>query len=121
MADETEIERGVFFDVLGLLTIPLSTRASESRLRAMQNAAAEALRIALEARRPGSRRLPHRRPPDGQVKDSAKRARNWHAAWPKLGNFPKLTQARERVLRRNHRAARVRGTTPWRPASGFPG
>src|ERR671918_912157 len=37
---ETEIERGVFFDVLGLLTIPLSTRAGESRLQATQQRAA---------------------------------------------------------------------------------
>jgi hypothetical protein len=50
--DEIETERGVFFDVLGLLTIPLSTRASESRLLATQNrAAGEALRIALDARK----------------------------------------------------------------------
>src|SRR5688500_498515 len=50
--DETEIERGVFFDVLGLLTIPLSTRASESRLQARQNrAAGEGLRVALDARK----------------------------------------------------------------------
>ena len=49
---ETEIERGVFFDVLGLLTIPLSTGIGESRLQAAQNrAAGEALRVALEARR----------------------------------------------------------------------
>ena len=37
---ETEIERGVFLDVLGLLTIPLSTRVSESRLEATQIRAA---------------------------------------------------------------------------------
>src|SRR5688500_60640 len=50
--DETEIERGVFFDVLGLLTIPLSTRASESRLQATQNrAAAQGLRVALDTRK----------------------------------------------------------------------
>src|ERR687892_1400486 len=50
--DEVEIERGVFFDVLGLLTIPLSTRASEARLQATQNrAAGEALRVALDTRK----------------------------------------------------------------------
>src|SRR5687768_17651870 len=50
--DEIETERGVFFDVLGLLTIPLSTRASESRLAATQNrAAGEALRLALDTRK----------------------------------------------------------------------
>ena len=39
---ETRLAAG---DVLGLLTIPLSTRASEGRLQAIQNrAAAEALR-----------------------------------------------------------------------------
>src|SRR5919106_6658233 len=50
--DEIETERGVFFDVLGLLTIPLSTRASASRLEATQSrAAGEALRLALDTRK----------------------------------------------------------------------
>ena len=49
--DEVEYERGVFFDVLGLLTIPLSTRVSESRLQAaQQRSAAEGLKVALDAR-----------------------------------------------------------------------
>src|SRR5688572_9489509 len=46
--DELEIERGVFFDVMGLLSIPLSKRAADSRLQATQNrAAGEGLQVAL--------------------------------------------------------------------------
>ena len=51
--DETEIERGVFFDVLGLLTIPLSIRARARAAcrRRRHRAAAEALRVALDTRK----------------------------------------------------------------------
>jgi hypothetical protein len=70
--DETEIERGVFFDVLGLLTIPFSTRASESRLQAARTAPPER-RFAwrwTRARR-GSRPSPRGR---------------WRSTWPRSGN-----------------------------------
>ena len=50
--DEIERERSVFFDVLGLITIPLAVRAEENRLAATQNrAAAEGLRVALDTRK----------------------------------------------------------------------
>lgn len=99
--DETETERGVFFDVLGLLTIPLSTRASESRLQASQNrAAAEALRIALETRKAwfqavaaqeGARYME-------QVKQSAEASAELARRMANVGNVPKLTQAREQAF-----------------------
>jgi outer membrane protein TolC len=99
--EETETERGVFFDVLGLLTIPLSTRASESRLQASQNrAAAEALRIALETRKAwfqavaaqeGARYME-------QVKQSAEASAELARRMANVGNVPKLTQAREQAF-----------------------
>src|SRR5688500_6283048 len=98
---ETEIERGVFFDVLGLLTIPLSTRASESRLEATQNrAAAEALRVALETRKAWCQAVAAR---EGvkymeQVKESAETSAELARRMAEVGNFPKLTQAREQAF-----------------------
>ena len=98
---ETEIDRGVFFDVLGLLTIPLSTRASESRLQATQNrAAAQALRLALDTRKAwfqavaaqeGARYM-------AQVKESAETSAELARRMAAAGNFPKLTRAREQAF-----------------------
>ena len=99
--EETETERGVFFDVLGLLTIPLSTRASESRLQASQNrAAAEALRIALETRKAWFQAVAAQ---EGakymeQVKQSAEASAELARRMANVGNVPKLTQAREQAF-----------------------
>ena len=50
--DEIEIERGVFFDVLGLLTMPLSTRASGSASAGhAEPRAARGVRVALDTRK----------------------------------------------------------------------
>jgi outer membrane protein TolC len=99
--DETEIERGVFFDVLGLLTIPLSTRASESRLQATQNrAAAEGLRIALDTRKAWFRAVAAQETAKYmvQVKESAEASAELARRMAGVGNFPKLTQAREQAF-----------------------
>jgi outer membrane protein TolC len=99
--DETEIERGVFFDVLGLLTIPLSTRASESRLQAAQNrAAAEALRIALDTRKAWFQAVAAQEGAKymAQVKESAETSAELARRMAEVGNFPKLTQAREQAF-----------------------
>jgi outer membrane protein TolC len=99
--DEIEIERGVFFDVLGLLTIPLSTRASASRLQATQNrAAGEALRIALDARKAWFQAVAAQ---EGlkymaQVKESAEASAELARRMAEAGNFPKLAQAREQAF-----------------------
>jgi outer membrane protein TolC len=96
--DEIETERGVFFDVLGLLTIPLSTRASESRLQATQNrAAAQALRIALDTRKAWFQAVAAQEGAKymGQVKESAETSAELARRMAEVGNFPKLTQARE--------------------------
>jgi outer membrane protein TolC len=99
--DEVETERGVFFDVLGLLTIPLSTRASASRLEAIQSrAAAEALRIALEARKAWFQAVAAQETANymAQVKDSAETSAELARRMAEVGNFPKLTQAREQAF-----------------------
>ena len=99
--DETELERGVFFDVLGLLTIPLSTRASESRLQAAQNrAAGEALRVALDTRKGWFLAVAAQETAKymAQVKESAEASAELARRMAAVGNFPKLTQAREQAF-----------------------
>ena len=98
---ETEIERGVFFEVLGLLTIPLSTRASESRLEATQHrAAAEALRVAQDARKSWFQAVAAQETAKymAQVKESAETSAELARRMAAVGNFPKLTQVREQAF-----------------------
>jgi outer membrane protein TolC len=99
--DEVETERGVFFDVLGLLTIPLSVRAQEKRLESVQNrAAAEALRIALHTRKAwfeSVAALETARYME-QVKESAEASAELARRMAEVGNFPKLTHAREQAF-----------------------
>src|SRR5687768_3664659 len=99
--DEIETERGVFFDVLGLLTIPLSTRAGESRLHATQNrAAAEALRVALDTRKAWFQAVAAQETARymAQVQESAEASAELARRMAAVGNFPKLTQAREQAF-----------------------
>jgi outer membrane protein TolC len=99
--EETEIERGVFFDVLGLLTIPLSTRAGESRLQATQNrAAAEALRVALDTRKAWFQAVAAQETAKymTQVRESAEASAELARRMAGVGNFSKLTQAREQAF-----------------------
>ena len=99
--DEIETEAGVFFDVLGLLTIPLSTRAGESRLQATQHrAAAEALRIALDTRKAWFQAVAAQETAKymDQVRESAEASAELARRMAAVGNFPKLTQAREQAF-----------------------
>ena len=99
--DEIETERGVFFDVLGLLTIPLSTRASESRLEATQNrAAAEALRLAQDARKAWFQAVAAQETAAymAQVKESAETSTELARRMAEVGNFPRLNYAREQAF-----------------------
>ncbi len=99
--DETEVERSVFFDVLGLITIPLSVAGEESRYAASkERAAAEALRIALETRKAwfnavaaaeGARYL-------AQVKDAAEASALLAQRMASAGNWSKLNHAREQAF-----------------------
>jgi outer membrane protein TolC len=99
--EETEIERGVFFDVLGLLTIPLSTRASRSRLEAtQQRAAGEGLRVALDARKAWFQAVAAQETAKymEQVRESAEASAELARRMAGVGNFPKLTHAREQAF-----------------------
>lgn len=99
--DETEIERSVFFDVLGLLSIPLNTRANEFRLQSTQyRAAGEALRVAADARKAWFQAVAAQETVKymEQVKESAEASAELARRMAAVGNFPRLTQAREQAF-----------------------
>jgi outer membrane protein TolC len=99
--DEIETERGVFFDVLGLLTIPLSVRSQEKRLESVQHrAAGEGLRVALHTRKAWFEAVAAQETAAymEQVKDSAEASAELARRMAAAGNFPKLTQAREQAF-----------------------
>ena len=99
--DEIETERGVFFDVLGLLTIPLSTRAADSRLQATQNrAAGEALRVALDTRKAWFQAVAAQETAKytAQVKEAAETSAELARRMAAVGNFSKLNYAREQAF-----------------------
>ncbi|MGE0873647.1 MAG: TolC family protein [Burkholderiales bacterium] len=99
--DEIERERSVFFDVLGLLTIPLSVRGEEARFAAAKSrAASEGLRVALETRKAWftavsaaeSARYAE------QVKEAAEASAELARRMAAVGNVPKLGLAREQAF-----------------------
>jgi outer membrane protein TolC len=99
--DEKEIERGVFFDVLGLLTIPLSIRVQEKRLESVQRrAAGEGLRVALDTRKAWFHAVAAAETAKymAQVKDSAEASAELARRMAEVGNYPKLTYAREQAF-----------------------
>lgn len=99
--DETEYERSVFFDVLGLLTIPLSVRGEEARFAAVKSrAASEGLRVALEARKAWFNAVAARETARymAQVKEAAEASAELARRMAAAGNFPKLTLLREQAF-----------------------
>ena len=99
--DEIERERSVFFDVLGLITIPLSVRGEEARFAAAKSrAASEGLRVALETRKAWftavsaseSARYAE------QVKEAAEASAELARRMAAVGNWPKLNLAREQAF-----------------------
>lgn len=99
--DEREYERSVFFDVLGLVTIPLSVRGDEKRLEAAQSrAAGEALRVALHTRKGWFAAVAAQ---EGvkyaeQVKDAAEAGAELARRMAAVGNWSKLNYAREQAF-----------------------
>jgi outer membrane protein TolC len=99
--DDTEFERSVFFDILGLISIPLSTKIERRRFESAQaRAAGEALKLALDTRKAffssvaaeeGVRYMELAKEAAGA---SAELARRMAAT----GNWPKLNQAREQLF-----------------------
>ncbi len=113
--NETELERSVFFDVLGLISIPLSTKVERGRFESAQaRAAGETLKLALEARKAFFSALAAE---EGvrymeQVKLAAEASADLARRMAAAGNWPKLHQAREQVFYAETTAqlARVRQT-----------
>jgi outer membrane protein TolC len=99
--DETEYERSVFFDVLGLITIPLSVRGEEKRLQGAQaRAAGEALGLALDTRKAWFTAVAAQESVRyaAQVKEAAEASAEIARRMAAVGNFSKLDQAREQVF-----------------------
>ncbi|HKX39495.1 MAG TPA: TolC family protein, partial [Burkholderiales bacterium] len=99
--DEVEYERSVFFDLLGLVTIPLSVRVEEKRLDGVRNrAAAEALRAALDTRKSWFAAVAAQETEKYmvQVKDSAEASAELARRMAAVGNWSKLNQAREQAF-----------------------
>lgn len=98
---ETEYERSVFFDVLGLLTIPLSVRGEEARFAAAKSrAAGEGLRVALEARKAWFSAVAARETARymAQVKEAAEASAELARRMAAAGNFPRITLLREQAF-----------------------
>jgi outer membrane protein TolC len=99
--NEVEYERSVFFEILGLISIPLSTKIERKRFESAQaRAAGEALKLALETRKAffsavaaeeGVRYM-------DQVKLAAEASAELARRMAAAGNWPKLNQAREQVF-----------------------
>jgi outer membrane protein TolC len=99
--DEVEYERSVFFDVLGLVTIPLSVRGEEARLAGAQSrAASEGLRVALETRKAWFNAVAAAETARymAQVKDAAEASAELGRRMAAVGNWSKLDQAREQAF-----------------------
>ena len=99
--DEREYERSVFFDVLGLVTIPLSVRGEEKRLQGAQSrAAGEALRIALHTRKAWFAAVAAQESVKyaEQVKEAAEASAELARRMAAVGNWSKLNQAREQAF-----------------------
>ncbi|HEX6268520.1 MAG TPA: TolC family protein [Burkholderiales bacterium] len=99
--DETEYERSVFFDVLGLVTIPLSVRVEEKRLAgAQQRAASEGLRVALDTRKAWFSAVAAQESARYavQVKEAAEASAELARRMAAAGNFSRLDQAREQAF-----------------------
>jgi outer membrane protein TolC len=99
--DEVEREASVFFDVLGLLAIPLSTRAQEKRFEAArQRAAEETLRSALETRKTWFEAVAAQQTTTylEDVQLAAEASADLARRMAQVGNWPLLTQAREQAF-----------------------
>jgi hypothetical protein len=98
---EVDYERGVFFDVLGLITIPLSVRVERKRFEAAQwRAAGEALRIALDTRKAWFAAVAAEQTARymEQAKDAAEASAELARRMAAVGNWSKLNQAREQAF-----------------------
>lgn len=99
--DEIEREASVFFDVLGLISIPLSTRAQGKRFEAAQHRAAEeTLRLALETRKAWFAAVAAQQTARymEDVKLAAEAGADLARRMAEIGNWPRLTRDREQAF-----------------------
>ncbi|MEX2199063.1 MAG: TolC family protein [Burkholderiales bacterium] len=99
--DEVEREASVFFDVLGLISIPLSTRAQEERFAgARHRAAEETLRLALDARKAWLQAVAAQQSAKylEDVQLAAEASADLARRMAAVGNWPRLTRDREQVF-----------------------
>jgi outer membrane protein TolC len=99
--DEVEREASIFFDVLGLISIPLSTKAQGERFEAAKRRAAEdTLRLALDTRKAwyGAVGAQQAEQYLQDVKEAAEASAELSRRMAEVGNWPRLTQAREQAF-----------------------
>jgi outer membrane protein TolC len=99
--DEVEREASVFFDVLGLISIPLSTRAQEQRFAgARHRAAEETLRLALDARKAWMQAVAAQQSANymEDVQLAAEASADLARRMAEVGNWPRLTRDREQAF-----------------------
>ena len=99
--DEIEREASIFFDVLGLVSIPLSTKAQGERFEAAKHRAAEdTLRLALHTRKTwyGAVAAQQTAQYMQDVKEAAEASADLARRMAEVGNWPRLTQAREQAF-----------------------
>ena len=99
--DEVERETSIFFDALGLLSIPLSTKAQEKRFAAAQHRAAEeALRFALQTRKAWFVAVAAQQSAKymQDVQLAAEASADLARRMAEIGNWPFLTRARAQAF-----------------------
>jgi outer membrane protein TolC len=99
--DEIEREASLFFDVLGLVSIPLATQAQAKRFEAAQyHAAAETLRIALETRKAWFQAVAALQTAKyvEDVQLAAEASADLARRMAEVGNWPRLTRDREQAF-----------------------
>jgi outer membrane protein TolC len=99
--DEVEREASVFFDVLGLVTIPWSTKAQEQRFAAARHRATEeTLRLALDARKAWLQAVAAEQSVKymADVQLAAEASADLARRMAAVGNWPRLTRDREQAF-----------------------
>lgn len=99
--DEIEREASLFFDVLGLISIPLSTKAQEQRFAAARHRAAEeTLRLALDTRKAWLQAVAAQQATKymEDVQLAAEAGADLARRMAEVGNWPRLTRDREQAF-----------------------
>lgn len=100
-ANAIDTAGGIFFDLLGLITIPLSSRVESKRFEAAKTrAAGEALRVALDARKAWFAAVAAQESARymEQVKEAAEAGAELARRMAAVGNWSKLNQVREQAF-----------------------